>query len=61
MYRYYIVNRNGDGDLSYPNTISDTDLYLYGHNGVISVAVEKPSRCPPLRKCSLCMRVIKFI
>ena len=34
MYRYYIVNRNGDGELSYPNTISATDLYLYGQNGV---------------------------
>lgn len=34
MYRYYIVNRNGEGELSYPNTIPATSLYLYGRNGV---------------------------
>lgn len=34
MYRYYIVNRNEDGELSYPNTIPATDLYRYGQNGV---------------------------
>lgn len=34
MYRYYIVNRNGECELSYPNTIPATSLYLYGRNGV---------------------------
>ena len=34
MYRYYIANQNGNGELSYPDTISATDLYLYGQNGV---------------------------
>ena len=41
MYRYYIVNRNGDGELSYPNTISATDLYLYGQNGVLFDCVRR--------------------
>lgn len=34
MYRYYIVNKNWEGELSYPNTISATALHIYGQNGV---------------------------
>lgn len=41
MYRYYIVNQNGEGELSYPDTISETGLYLYGQNGVMFDCVRR--------------------
>lgn len=33
MYRYYIVNRNGEGELSYPDTCDSSMLHIYGQNG----------------------------
>lgn len=33
MYRYYIVNRNGRGDLSYPSICNPSEPYSYGDSG----------------------------
>lgn len=47
MYRYYIVNRNGNGQMSFPDAYPHSEPVSYGDNGVGFDRIRMLSSSPP--------------